>query len=390
MRAQTTTDEPVLSVEQLKSLGAGDGPCITVVFPMRVGPTDNRKPSIRFKRELHSVDEKLTERGVKSSDRNELMAPLLSLAEILDGEADRTGSLVLFRSSSVSRWFFVDEAIEGSCTVADHFNVRPILPLIGADRTFYVLALSQKNIRLMRCNERDSVEIPLPEATPKSFESWLNVRSPQSPPNHGESRASAEAGPEGSFTSVTDRDNLDSHLRNFYKEVNKGVVEVLKDDKAPLVLAGVEYEIPIFKDVNTHPNLVGTPVLGAPDGLKGGELHRRALEAVQPHFQKDLENALQAFEKLGGSDRVSTGIKEIVRGAYDGRVAHLFVARTAQRSGQYDEASHKVVVHHEQHPEDEDLINAAALQTLLHGGQVFVLSRSKTPKGADLAAVLRW
>jgi len=38
----------------------------------------------------------------------------------------------------------------------------------------------------------------------------------------------------------------------------------------------------------------------------------------------------------------------------------------------------------------EDLLNTAALQTLLHGGQVFGLQRQDMPEKAEAAALLRF
>jgi hypothetical protein len=83
-------------------------------------------------------------------------------------------------------------------------------------------------------------------------------------------------------------------------------------------------------------------------------------------------------------------LKEIVKAAYDGRVLHLFVARGAKEMGNFDEATHRVRTHAEERPGDEDLINAAAAQTINHAGNVFVLPRNKVPHGSQIAAVMRY
>ncbi len=68
-----------------------------------------------------------------------------------------------------------------------------------------------------------------------------------------------------------------------------------KNGTAPLVVAGVDYEIACFRRVNVYPNLAEDAVHGAADGLKGGELHKRALEAVQSYFSAPFKAALARY-----------------------------------------------------------------------------------------------
>jgi hypothetical protein len=384
MQKFATVHGTELSVEELKSVVTNTGLCVTVILPMRVTPVDHMKAGIRLKRALKDIHARLEQRGFRPSDRNELLQPIFDLAETLDAEVDRGGSLVIFRAPDAFRHFFVDETLAPVAAIDDQFHVRPILPIITRDPRFCILALSQNHIRLLRCTDRESEEVTLPASTPKSFEEFLATRSPHSPPD-----ANAEGGT-AEFTSTTDRDNRDSHLFNFYRAVNKGVVEVLNGDKLPLVLAGVEYQIPIYNKANTYSNVVDAVVKGAPESFKGGELHKRALEAMKGYWEKDVQQALDSYEKWGGSDRVSSSIKQIVAAAHDGRIAHLFVADSAEQPGSFDESTQKVTVHAEAGPETEDLINAACLHTLITSGDVFVLPRNRVPHGADIAAVLRW
>ena len=95
------------------------------------------------------------------------------------------------------------------------------------------------------------------------------------------------------------------------------------------------------------------------------------------------------FEQLG-PERTSLSLKEIVKAAWDGRVLDLFVARGAKEMGNFDEATHRVRTHADDRPGDEDLINAAAVQTINHAGNVFVLPRNKIPHGSQIAAVMRY
>jgi len=136
--------------------------------------------------------------------------------------------------------------------------------------------------------------------------------------------------------------------------------------------------------------MLETGVHGAPDGLKGGELHKRALELVEPAFHADREKYLKQYDKFNGAGKASTSVKEIVKAAYDGRVSQLFVTEGGTVTGNFDEASHRVRTHGQPHLGDEDLLNAAVIQTILHAGEVFLTPHREMPGNAHLAALLRY
>ncbi len=163
---------------------------------------------------------------------------------------------------------------------------------------------------------------------------------------------------------------------------------ILKNETAPLIPVGVEYELAIYKAANKYPHLIETGVHGAPDGLKGGEMHARAVEILEKHFAGAAEKALAQFERLANSHNASVNVKDIVKASYESRVAHLFLREDAEYKGTFDEAGHSV--QRSEEAESDDLLNATALQTLQFGGDVFVLPANKMPNGVSAAAVFRY
>jgi hypothetical protein len=93
------------------------------------------------------------------------------------------------------------------------------------------------------------------------------------------------------------------------------------------------------------------------------------------------------YRQLAGTGRTSNDPAEVVRAAYGGQVAILFVARDREQPGTYDASRGEVEVHEEPRPGDEDLLNFAAIHTLLHAGTVFVVQPDDVPGGGLLAAV---
>lgn len=376
-----------LQIEDLKELANTAGPCLTIYVPREHAENTSRLEGVRFNSVLRLAEDTLSARGLGRDEITQLLDPVRNVQDDLDSpQSAQTRTLVVLRSPEVLRVFEVNQHLDESVSIGDHFNVVPIFKsLQESELSFYILALSQKHVRLLRCTSESSEEVPLPEQTPKSLNEWLNTRMPNESPDHGAKRPD-DGSTGGSFTSTTDRDNKDEHLGNFYRVINKAIHETLKGDTHPMVLVGVEYEISMYRALNTYQHLAEDGVHGSPDSLKGGEMHKRALEIMHEHAKGPAKRALGLYEQMGGSDRVSTDPINIVKAAHQGRVAHLFVQDGARHNGLYDPSTMNVKADES----GEDLINLAALQTIVFGGDVFVLPAAMIPKQAPVAAVLRF
>jgi hypothetical protein len=161
---------------------------------------------------------------------------------------------------------------------------------------------------------------------------------------------------------------------------------VLRGKTEPLVLCGVDYERTIYHQINTYPHLWEQGVHGSPESLKGGEMHARALQAVQDYFAQPAKKAIEQWNDLAGGTRATTSFPEIVKAAFEARIASLLVKEGTSTMGVFDRNTMEMKVAGRQ----EDLVNAAALQTLAFGGEVFILRPEDVPNGSHLAAVLRW
>ena len=157
-----------------------------------------------------------------------------------------------------------------------------------------------------------------------------------------------------------------------------------------MALAGVEYLFPIYTEANTYPHLLNHGVEGNPETLSLEELHERAWAIVQPHFQEAQQGAAAHYQQLANTEQASKDIRAIVPAAHYGRVDTLFVAVGLQSWGAFDPQTNTIDIHREEEPGDEDLLDLAAVQTLLHGGKVYAMEPAEVPDGVPLAAVFRY
>jgi Bacterial archaeo-eukaryotic release factor family 3 len=156
------------------------------------------------------------------------------------------------------------------------------------------------------------------------------------------------------------------------------------------VLAGVEYLLPIYHRANTYPYLLEGKVTGNPEGLRPEELRERAWAIVQPHFQGAQDAAAAQYRQLAGTGRAAGDIGAIVMAAYEGRVDTLFVASDRQEWGSFHGETRTVETHREPIAGDDDLLDVAAMYTLLKRGTIYAAGLEQMPEHTPAAAILRY
>ncbi|HEY9649391.1 MAG TPA: hypothetical protein V6C95_01925, partial [Coleofasciculaceae cyanobacterium] len=263
-------------------------------------------------------------------------------------------------------------------TVTDHFHLKPLLPVLTGDGQFYVLALSQQNVRLFECT-RDSVEEIELEDVPKSLDEALlydetakDGQRRMSTPKGGTNNSFQHA---GSFhgQGSPDRDKVQRDIVQFFHAVDGGLEKYLKGKRAPLVLAAVEYLFPLYREANTYNHLVNQGITGNAENAKPEELQAQAWEIVEPLFLQAQQEAIDHYKELTATGRTSNNVQEVVPAAYYGRVEELFVAVGVRKWGSFNPDTSTIDLHPEAEPGDEDLLNAAAVQTILNGGTVYAV-----------------
>jgi hypothetical protein len=111
---------------------------------------------------------------------------------------------------------------------------------------------------------------------------------------------------------------------------------------------------------------------------------------VEREFQQAQQKAIDYYYDLSATGKTSTDLNEVISGAFYGRVEQLFVPVGVQKWGNFDTEAMELQMHTDAQPGDEDLLNAAAIQTLFHGGIVYAVEPEKVPDSAPVAAVFRY
>lgn len=118
--------------------------------------------------------------------------------------------------------------------------------------------------------------------------------------------------------------------------------------------------------------------------------HEKAWPLVEPELLHARQAAIAQYQEMAETEFASDNSSLIVPAAYAGRVATLLVAGDREQWGRFDPAHETLEIHETAVPGDDDLLERAATQTLLHGGAVSVLEHAQIPGGQSVAAVFRY
>jgi Bacterial archaeo-eukaryotic release factor family 7 len=370
------------------------GPCITIMLSTYRTGVEMLADQLKLRNAIRETWQRLHESGLRSTD--DLLEPIRALLENETFWKRLGDGLVIFRAPGLFRTYRVPSHLKDLVVITDHFYLKPLLPLVADDGRFYVLALSQNDVRLLVGTRYSIQEMALPEAVPHSLAEALKYDDIEdNDVRHHSTSSGAIVGKGGRRAAVfhgqgVGIDDSKDQLLRYFQQINHGLHEMLRDATVPLVLAGVDYLMPIYREANTYPHLVDQEIAGNPDRLKAEALHELAWAIVEPLLLEQEREAVSRYQDLVGTWLASSSIEEVLPAAFYGRVESLFVALDQQQWGRFDLATNALALHTQAQADDVDLLDVAATQALLHGGKVYAVERTKVPGESLVAAVFRY
>jgi hypothetical protein len=366
--------------------------CVSLYMPTHKAGAEIQQDPIRFKNLLKQAEERLLSDGLRRGEAAEALKSAQQLLDDRDFWQHQSHGLAVFASPLTFRYFRVPYEFSELVVVTDRFHIKPLLPLLSGDGRFYILALSKNKVRLLHGTRQSVAEMDL-ESLPKSLAEALGEEEREKQLQFHTARSGGTPIFHGHGGGGTDESVHKKDLLRYFKQIDKGLQDLVFAEQAPLVLAGVDYLLPIYREANTCAELVSDGIVGNPDGLSARELHERAWSILEPRFRKAQERAAAQYREFAGTGRASDDIVTIVASAYHGRVDSLFVTVGVQRWGTFGESTGDVVVHEAREPGDQDLLDLAAVETLPHAGNVYAVDASQVPEpsgGSPVVAVFRY
>jgi len=385
-----------LTLDELTRLAKIESsPAISILMPAHRASQEIQQDPIRFKNLLRQAEQQLLETGLTPQDAGAFLQPAQELLDDDEFWQHQEEGLAVFVSSGDFHLVRLPYTVEEMLVVAQSYYIKPLLPLFTNNGNYYILGISQHSIRLLLATRYSVTQIDLPETVPTSMNEALGADEGEKQVQFhaGTTRGGAGDATRGAVfhgQGAKDTQQKDK-IERYLNVVDRAIREFLGNQQTPIVLAGVEYLLPIYHKVSEYPNILEEGITGNPEHLRPAELQEQAWPIVEPYFRQGLEKAIEQYQELAGAGKATDDIDEIVGAAFYGRVDKLIVPTDVQIWGKFDPDTGRVTHHEEQQSEDDlALLDFAAMQTLQNRGTVYALSQAEMPSDAPALAVLRY
>ena len=258
-------------------------------------------------------------------------------------------------------------------TIGDIFYLAPFVKDAFARREFLVLGLSKQHLRLFRYVNGECHELPLPEGVPPTLEAAGGFDKPE----HNLETRSASGSSTGAMRALrfgvsTDHETGRERIHQFFALVDHGLTAAFGNK--PLLLLGVREEVAEYRRTAKHALILNSDVQGNVDSLSPAEIAGFAAKAADNDYDLLAERVLAEYQEAPDRGRTLADTRAVLQAASEGRVHRLCVRTGTEAAGSAEGA----------------LLNAAIVDALRTGAEVFMVSQDKLPAANPLAAILRY
>jgi hypothetical protein len=365
--------------------------CISIYLPVHKGglAVNELNDPISFKDCVRLAEERLQQEGYGVKDTQRLLQPAYDL--ILDEGFWRhqLQGLAFFAAEGFCRYIRLPEAPDPEVFISDHFFLTPLIPFLTSNEHFFVLTISKHQAKLFRGDRFGMAPVPL-AGMPRGMDDVVHFEEKD---EAGVFRTGGRGSTGGAnFHGIgggkpDEKESIALYFAEVARTIEK---EVLAQEHAPLMLAGVEYLHPIFISVAHYKPIIQEGLKGNYEQVPLPELHRQAREKLQPILEAETQKWIDEYNNKSGGSLTSSIPSDIIPAAYFTQAGRLFIQKDAHIWGHFDPQSQQLDIHDEKQPGDDCLVNEAAMQVLLNGGYVHILTKEQMPEGAVMAALFRY
>ena len=366
-------DIPTVEVIAALASYRGDA-CVSIYLPTTPVTQQARGDRIELKN--------LTKRAIKeirSAHGDERAAALIEeqLDDLVDDDEFwrfQAHSLAIFATPENVRTFRLPNSLEMVLEVSDRFHIKPLLRSVSFPNACYILALTQKRVRLIEVSADLPAALIMVEGLPEDA-----------------GRAVRGVGEVTHWPSgrVQGREGQKLLLRQFARRVDQALRPVLGGSGLPLVLAAAEPLASLYRSVNTYPKLADVIIEGSPEGLNEAELAERVRPILDGIYRREIADWRTLFRERENSGRATTDIAQAAHAATFGAVETILVDIDQVIPGRIDDQG-AVSFASRTGEGNYGVVDEIATRVLATGGRVIGIRKADIPREQSLAAVLRY
>lgn len=359
-------------------------PCISLYEPThRSYPASSQEDPVRYRNLLHRAEESLRKR-YPARQIQPVVRKLEQFASDTDFWIQAVSGLAIFGSADDLKIFKLQQPVPELLSVADRFQIKPLIRSIQRDGRYQLLALTLTEAKLYE-GTRDTLDLVDLAGAPATIVEALGpeLTEPYSKVTRGYGAGAGGKTPMHHGQGGR-KDERPIDRERFFRVIDREVLDrASKVSHLPLVLAALPEHQTHFRALSHNPFLVTTGIAVNPGSLTLGELRDAAWKAIEPYFEQRLSALLDAYGAARAHGRGSDQLQEIAAAFAEGRVGTLLLEADRRIPASVDGDGGA-------HPEDSDVLDDLAEAALGTGAEVIVLPAHRMPSKTGAAAVFRY
>lgn len=381
----------IFTIDQFEKLSNQRGPQhVSIYTPTSRESSDNyMADKIHFKNELQEAESKLVALfDLTSQEAKSYLNPGYELLNDPRFWSRASDTLVFLLNQSGAEIKTLPLSLHEPLTyVGNSFTLRPLMPLLNDSTKFYILNLNLNKVKLYEATTHTISEVVLSDEVPTTINDYLLFVERQQSLQF-RSGQGGKAGAMFHGQGGTDTEKVD--IEQYFYELSKHVDAIMDCEPLPAILAGVEYLLPIYKKTSGYGKFTEDVITGSFGDDDVPMLHEKAMVLQKPQFTKHRTEAFEKLASLKDGDWASVDTQTVLLAAMTGQVETLFIQKNAAVWGSYDAEKHSLSIETDETKVTKELLNEAAVQTLLKGGKVYSCEQEDMPtKNSVVAAIFR-
>lgn len=270
------------SNQELEALRAFHEPlCLTLYAPF-IEPSGPDNPlRIEVKNLLRDARIELKAAGASDQHIAATLRPIEDQMERSEIWPTRHEALVFFSHPQLFRHFHVPDTDEGSAiTIAPSFDLEVLESALQASQPYFVLKLGHKDVQLYE-GDRYQLRVIKLEGFPHDMTTTLGIDEyPESRQTHSIASTARGKGSEAFHEQYSTRDVDKTLLKEFFRRIDAYLYPYLHRHPYPLILAGVDYAVSLYRSVNTYPRVAADIIAGNVADVSLDDIRERAAVVI--------------------------------------------------------------------------------------------------------------
>lgn len=313
--------------------------------------------------------------GVRGSALSAIGESLADLAADDEYWRYQARTLAVFADAARLVSYRLPNRLPGALVVSDRFFIKPLLRTFSFPQAAFILALSLGGVRLIEAS---------PDLPPDQ------IRVPDMPSDVASAVGKSSIRDRSHYTRVGGSEGQKLRMRQYARQINRALALVVGGHDLPMVIAGTEPLVSIYRSVNSYPHLLEDVIEGNPDSKLDAELVSEVRPILDRMYNDELVRLRELFGARQAQGRAVTDLADVARAATFGAVDTLLVDIEQSIDGDIDEQTGLITTASDSRGSIYGVTDEIARRVLRSRGQVLAVRGDDVPGNGAAAALLRY